>query len=76
MPMQGRWSNATAPDPSELPSLQRVEIVRRLLHHAPALGEVFRVVVGGADLVAFVMGKLAFDPIGMKARKQWTVARP
>jgi hypothetical protein len=43
-----------------------VEIVRPLLHHAPALGEVLRVVVGGADFVAFVMGKLAFDPIGMK----------
>jgi hypothetical protein len=47
-----------------------VEIVRPLLHHAPALGEVLRVVVGGTDLVAFVMGKLAF------ARKPWTVARP
>jgi hypothetical protein len=43
-----------------------VEIVRPLLHHTPALGEVLRVVVGGADLVAFVMGKLAFDAIGMK----------
>ena len=48
------------------PSLQRVEIVRPLLHHTPALGEVLRVVVGGADLVAFVMGKLAFDAIGME----------
>src|SRR5437016_4292358 len=44
-----------------------VETVRPLLHHAAALGEVLRVVVGGADFVAFVMGKLAFDPIGMKA---------
>ena len=43
-----------------------VEIVRPLLHHTPALGEVLRVVVGGANLVALVMGKLAFDPIGMK----------
>jgi len=43
-----------------------VETVRPLLHHAAALGEVLRVVVGGADFVAFVMGKLAFDPIGMK----------
>jgi hypothetical protein len=43
-----------------------VEIVCPLLHHAPALGEVLRVVVGGANLVAFIMGKLAFDPIGMK----------
>jgi len=43
-----------------------VETVRPLLHHAAALGEVLRVVVGGADLVALVMGKLAFDPIGMK----------
>jgi hypothetical protein len=42
-----------------------VEIVRPLLHHTPALGEVLRVIVGGADFVAFVMGKLAFDPIGM-----------
>jgi hypothetical protein len=49
------------------PSFQLVEIVRPLLHHATSLGEVLRVVVGGADLVAFVMGKLAFDPIGMKA---------
>jgi hypothetical protein len=40
-----------------------VEIVSPLLHHAPALGMVLRVVVGGADLVAFVMGKLAFDVI-------------
>src|ERR1700730_8660809 len=30
-----------------------VEIVRPLLHHAPALGQVLRVIVGGADLVAF-----------------------
>ena len=44
-----------------------VETVRPLLHHAPALGEVLGVVVGGADLVALVMRKLAFDPIGMKA---------
>ena len=43
-----------------------VEIVRPLLHHATPLGEVLGVVVGGANLVAFVMGKLAFDPIGMK----------
>ena len=43
-----------------------VEIVRPLLHHTPALGEVLRVIVGGADLVAFVMGKLAFDAIGME----------
>jgi hypothetical protein len=35
------------------PTLQHVEIVRPLLHHAPALGEVLRVVVGGADLIAF-----------------------
>jgi hypothetical protein len=45
-----------------------VERVRPLLHHAPALGEVLRVVVGGADLIAFVMGNLALDPIGMEGR--------
>jgi hypothetical protein len=44
-----------------------VETVRPLLHHAPALGQVLRVIVGGADLVAFVTGKLAFDPVGMKS---------
>ena len=44
-----------------------IETVRPLLHHAPALGEVLGVVVGGANFVAFVVGKLAFDPIGMKA---------
>jgi hypothetical protein len=44
-----------------------IEIVRPLLHHAPAFGQVLRVVVGGTDLVAFVMGKLAFDPIGVKS---------
>ena len=43
-----------------------VETVRPLLHHSPPLGKVLRVVLGGADFVAFVMGKLAFDPIGMK----------
>jgi hypothetical protein len=43
-----------------------VEIVSPLLHHATTLGEVLGVIVGGADLVALVMGKLAFDPIGMK----------
>ena len=43
-----------------------VETVRPLLHHAAALGEVLRVVIGGADFVAFVMGKLGFDPIGME----------
>src|SRR3984893_15253248 len=43
-----------------------VEIIRPLLHHEAALGEVLGVVVGGADFVAFVMGKLAFDPIGME----------
>jgi hypothetical protein len=43
-----------------------VEIVSPLLHHASALGEVLRVIVGGADLIAFVMGKLAFDAIGME----------
>ena len=43
-----------------------VEIGRPLLHHTPALGEVLPVIVGGADLVAFVMGKLAFDAIGME----------
>jgi len=43
-----------------------VKIVRPLLHHAPTLGQVLRVVVGGADLIAFVMGKLALDPIGME----------
>ena len=43
-----------------------VEIVRPLLHHTPALGEVLRVIVGGANLVTFVLGKLAFDPIGME----------
>jgi hypothetical protein len=43
-----------------------VEIVRPLLHHTPALGKVLGVVVGGADFIAFVMGKLAFDPIGME----------
>jgi hypothetical protein len=48
------------------PSLQLVEIVSPVLHHFPPLGEVLRVVVGGADPVAFVMGKLAFDPIGME----------
>jgi hypothetical protein len=44
-----------------------VEIVSPLLHHFPPLGEVLRVVVGGADLVALVMCKLAFDPIGVKS---------
>ena len=43
-----------------------VEIVRPLLHHAQTLWQVLRVIVGGANLVAFVMGKLAFDPIGRK----------
>ena len=32
-----------------------VKIVRPLLHHSPALGEVLRVVVGGANLFAFVI---------------------
>jgi hypothetical protein len=49
-----------------LPPGKIVEIVRPLLHHATPLGEVLGVIVGGANLVAFVMGKLAFDPIGMK----------
>jgi hypothetical protein len=44
-----------------------VEIVRPLLHHAPALGEVLSVIVSGANVVALVMGKLAFDPIGVKS---------
>ena len=32
-----------------------VEIVSPLLHHAPALWQVLRVIVGGANLVAFVL---------------------
>ena len=43
-----------------------VEIVRPLLHHTPALGKVLSVIVCSADFVALVMGKLAFDPIGME----------
>jgi hypothetical protein len=43
-----------------------VETVRPLLHHATPLGEVLGVIIGGAHLVALVMRKLAFDPIGME----------
>jgi hypothetical protein len=35
-----------------------VEIVRPLLHHAPPLGKVSSVIVGGADLVALVMDEI------------------
>src|SRR5262245_36934005 len=38
--------------PAVRPTLQLVEIVRPLLHHAPTLGEVLGVVVGGADFTA------------------------
>ena len=44
------------------PSLQLIEIVSPLLHHLPALGEVLRVVVGGANLVAFgIAGAIGID---------------
>ena len=43
-----------------------VEIVRPLLHHATPLGKVLSVIVCSAHVVALVMRKLAFDPIGME----------
>lgn len=68
------------------PSLQLVEIVSPLLHHAAALGEILRVVVGGADPIAFVMASwrsiqsgwnpISFRIVDATARKPWTVARP
>jgi hypothetical protein len=48
-----------------------VEVVRPLLHHFPPLGEVLSVIVSGANVVALIMGKLAFDEIPSRS-KGWT----
>ena len=49
------------------PGLQLVQIIRPLLHHLPALGQMGRAVVGAPVRVAHGMGELVFDEIGADA---------
>jgi hypothetical protein len=52
---------------------QTVQIVRPVLHHLPALGQIHSMVVCCSNFIAFIAGQLPLNPIRDVTGRRWIV---